>query len=130
MRHKKSGKKFNRSRSHFKAMIRNMICSLFEHERIKTTFSKAKELRRFSEKLITLSKKDSVHNRRIVFSKIQNNILVKKLFIDIGPFFLNKPGGYIRILKCGFRHGDNAMMSYIELIDRKKNNILKNNQKK
>ncbi|WP_343183968.1 50S ribosomal protein L17 [Buchnera aphidicola (Ceratovacuna keduensis)] len=125
MRHKKSGKKFNRTRSHFKSMIRNMMCSLFEYERIKTTLAKAKELRKFSEKIITISKKDSLHNRRIVFSRIRNVNIVKKLFVDIAPFFLKRPGGYIRILKCGFRKGDNSLMSYIELVGRKKNNVIK-----
>ncbi|WP_343189877.1 50S ribosomal protein L17 [Buchnera aphidicola] len=125
MRHRKSGKKFNRTRSHFKSMIRNMMCSLFEYERIKTTLSKSKELRRFAEKIITMSKKDSVHNRRLVFSKIRNVKLVRKLFSDISPFFLNRPGGYTRILKCGFRKGDNAIMSYIELVDRKKVHLIK-----
>ncbi|BGI51556.1 MAG: 50S ribosomal protein L17 [Buchnera aphidicola (Ceratovacuna japonica)] len=125
MRHKKSGKKFNRTRSHFKSMIRNMICSLFKYERIKTTLAKAKELRRFSERIITISKKDSVHNRRIVFSRIRNLDIVKKLFVDIAPFFFERKGGYTRILKCGFRKGDNSLMSYIELVDRKKNNVIK-----
>ncbi|WP_343189017.1 50S ribosomal protein L17 [Buchnera aphidicola (Chaitoregma tattakana)] len=126
MRHKKSGKKFNRTRSHFKSMMRNMICSLFKYERIKTTLSKAKELRRFSEKIITIAKIDSLHNRRTIFSRIRDMVLVKKLFSDISPFFLNRPGGYTRILKCGFRKGDCSLMSYIELVDRNKKKFLKN----
>ncbi|WP_343154709.1 50S ribosomal protein L17 [Buchnera aphidicola (Pseudoregma panicola)] len=130
MRHKKSGKKFNRTRSHFKSMIKNMMCSLFEYERIKTTLEKAKELRKFSEKIITIAKIDSLHNRRIVFSRIRNIYMVKKLFIDIAPFFLKRQGGYTRILKCGFRSGDNASMSYIELVGRKKTMLLKKNYKK
>lgn len=118
MRHRKSGRQLNRNSSHRQAMFRNMTSSLVEHEIIKTTLPKAKELRRVVEPLITLAKSDSVANRRLAFARIRSADAVKKLFSDLGPRFANRPGGYIRILKCGFRAGDNAPMAYIELVDR------------
>ncbi|XBC44282.1 MAG: 50S ribosomal protein L17 [Buchnera aphidicola (Schlechtendalia peitan)] len=122
MRHRKIGRKFNRNSSHVKAMLKNMACSLLNYEIIKTTLSKAKELRRVVEPLITRSKINSISNRRLVFSKIRNNYIVSKLFNDLGPYFLNRLGGYTRILKCGYRFGDKSPMAYIQLIDRRKNN--------
>ncbi|CAL4325023.1 50S ribosomal protein L17 [Buchnera aphidicola (Eriosoma grossulariae)] len=121
MRHRKSGRKLNRKRSHFKAMFKNMSCSLLRHEIIKTTLSKAKELRMFIEPLITISKVDTISHRRLVFSKIRDNEIVSKLFQTFGPRYISRLGGYTRILKCGFRVGDNAPIAYIELIDREKN---------
>ena len=118
MRHRKSGKKLNRNSSHRQAMFRNMAVSLIEHEVIKTTLVKAKELRRFAEPLITLSKEDSVANRRLVFDRTRSKATVGKLFSDIGPRSINRLGGYTRILKCGFRKGDAAPMAFIELVDR------------
>ncbi|HBQ44633.1 MAG TPA: 50S ribosomal protein L17 [Thiomicrospira sp.] len=118
MRHRKSGRKLNRNSSHRKAMFKNMSASLFEHEVIKTTVAKAKELRTVAEPLITLAKVDSVHNRRIAFARIRDKDAVSKLFSDLGPRYESRPGGYIRILKCGFRDGDNAPMAYVELVDR------------
>jgi large subunit ribosomal protein L17 len=118
MRHRKSGRQLNRNSSHRKAMFRNMSISLVEHELIKTTLPKAKELRRVIEPLITLSKKDSVANRRLVFSRLNSKEAVGKLFSDLGPRYETRPGGYIRILKCGFRSGDKAPMAYVELVDR------------
>ena len=118
MRHRKSGRKLNRNSSHRKAMFKNMAASLVEHEVIKTTLPKAKELRRVAEPLITLAKEDSVANRRLAFDRLRNKAAVGKLFTDLGPRFKERPGGYIRIIKCGFRHGDNAPMAYVELLDR------------
>ncbi|GAB2190884.1 50S ribosomal protein L17 [Sessilibacter sp. MAH2] len=118
MRHRKSGRKLNRNSSHRKAMFSNMAASLVEHELIKTTLPKAKELRRVAEPLITLAKKDSVANRRLAFSRVRNDAVVGKLFTELGPRYQNRPGGYIRILKCGFRAGDKAPMAYVELVDR------------
>ncbi|KEI73189.1 50S ribosomal protein L17 [Endozoicomonas elysicola] len=118
MRHRKSGRKLNRNSSHRKAMFKNMAASLVEHEVIKTTLPKAKELRRVAEPLITLAKEDSVANRRLAFDRLRNKAVVGKLFTDLGPRFKERPGGYIRIIKCGFRHGDNAPMAYVELLDR------------
>ena len=118
MRHRKSGRHFNRTSAHRKAMFKNMAVSLFEHELIKTTLPKAKELRRFAEPLITLSKTDSVANRRLAFSRTRSPEAVGKLFNELGPRYANRPGGYIRILKCGYRAGDNAPMAYVELVDR------------
>lgn len=118
MRHRKSGRKLNRNSSHRKAMFKNMAASLVEHELIKTTLPKAKELRRVAEPLITLSKIDSVANRRQAFARLRNNGVVAKLFNEIGPRYQERPGGYIRILKCGYRAGDVAPMAYVELIDR------------
>lgn len=118
MRHRKSGRKLNRNSSHRKAMFSNMSASLIEHEMIKTTVAKAKELRGVAEPLITLAKQDSVHNRRIAFSRLRDKAAVGKLFSEIGPRYEARPGGYIRILKCGYRPGDNAPMAYVELVDR------------
>jgi large subunit ribosomal protein L17 len=118
MRHRHSGRQLNRNSSHRKAMFRNMTASLLEHEVIKTTLPKAKELRRVAEPLITLAKKDSVANRRLAFDRLRSKAAVGKLFADIGPRFEERPGGYTRILKCGFRTGDKAPMAYIELVDR------------
>jgi large subunit ribosomal protein L17 len=118
MRHRKTGRKLNRNSSHRKAMFRNMSASLFDHEIIQTTVAKAKELRGIAEPLITLAKQDSVHNRRIAFSRLRDKAAVGKLFSEIGPRYQDRPGGYIRILKCGFRPGDNAPIAYVELVDR------------
>ncbi len=118
MRHRKSGRKLNRTSAHRKAMFRNMSASLIEHEMIKTTVAKAKELRTVAEPLITLAKQDSVHNRRVAFSRLRDKAAVGKLFSEIGPRYQDRPGGYIRIMKCGFRAGDNAPMAYVELVDR------------
>ena len=118
MRHQKSGRKLNRNSSHRKAMFRNMAVSLFKHELIKTTLPKAKELRRVAEPLITLSKTDSVAHRRQAFDRLRDKEAVGKLFTDLGPRYQERPGGYLRILKCGYRDGDKAMMAYVELVDR------------
>ena len=118
MRHRYSGRKLNKTSSHKRAMFRNMTASLVEHELIKTTVPKAKELRRFAEPLITLAKDDSVANRRLVFDRLRNKEAVGKLFTDLGPRYQERPGGYLRILKCGMRAGDNAPMAYVELVDR------------
>jgi large subunit ribosomal protein L17 len=118
MRHRKSGRQLNRNSSHRQAMFSNMTASLVEHEIIKTTLPKAKELRRVAEPLITLAKNDSVANRRLAFDRLRNKETVGKLFSDLGPRYNERPGGYTRILKCGFRAGDNAPMAYIELVDR------------
>jgi large subunit ribosomal protein L17 len=118
MRHRKSGRQLNRNSSHRQAMFKNMAVSLFEHEIIKTTLPKAKELRRVAEPLITLAKVDSVANRRLAFARTRSKEVVGKLFTDLGPRYQARPGGYIRILKCGFRAGDNAPMAYVELVDR------------
>ncbi|MDH5393542.1 MAG: 50S ribosomal protein L17 [Gammaproteobacteria bacterium] len=118
MRHRKSGRQLNRNSSHRIAMFRNMATSLFEHEVIKTTLPKAKELRRIVEPLITLAKTDSVANRRLAFSRLRDKEMVAKLFSDVAPRFNTRPGGYTRVLKCGFRSGDAAPMAYIELVDR------------
>lgn len=118
MRHHKSGRKLNRNSSHRKAMFSNMANSLFDHEIIKTTLPKAKELRRVAEPLITMAKEDSVANRRLAFSRLRDKEMVGKLFNELGPRYANRPGGYTRIMKCGFRSGDAAPMAYIELVDR------------
>ena len=118
MRHRKSGRHLNRDSSHRKAMFRNMACSLLEHEVIKTTVPKAKELRRVAEPLITLAKSDSIANRRLAFSRTGSKAVVGKLFSELGPRYQDRPGGYTRILKCGFRAGDAAPMAFIELVDR------------
>ena len=118
MRHRKSGRRLGRNSSHRKAMFRNMAASLFEHEVIKTTVPKAKELRRVVEPLITRAKSDSVANRRLAFDRIRNRDMVTKLFNELGPRYEARPGGYLRILKCGFRRGDNAPMAIVELVDR------------
>ena len=118
MRHRHSGRQLNRNSSHRKAMFKNMSVSLFDHELIRTTVAKAKELRRVSEKLITLAKVDSVANRRLAFSRLRDRDAVTKLFTELGPRYVNRPGGYTRILKCGFRTGDKAPMAFVELVDR------------
>ncbi|GAA4362279.1 50S ribosomal protein L17 [Kangiella marina] len=118
MRHQKSGRKLNRNSSHRKAMFRNMTASLIEHELIRTTLPKAKELRRVAEPLITLAKNDTVANRRLAFARIRSNEAVAKLFSELGVRYQERPGGYLRILKCGNRPGDNAPMAYVELVDR------------
>ena len=118
MRHMKSGRKLNRNSAHRKAMFRNMASSLFEHEVIKTTVPKAKELRRVAEPLITLAKEDSVAHRRLAFNRLRNREVVTKLFNELGPRYLDRPGGYLRNLKCGYRAGDQAPMAYVELVDR------------
>lgn len=118
MRHRQSGRQLNRNSSHRKAMFRNMAVSLFEHELIKTTLPKAKELRRFAEPLITKAKNDSVANRRLAFDRLRDDAAVGKLFAELGPRYESRPGGYLRILKCGYRAGDKAPMAYVELVDR------------
>lgn len=118
MRHRKSGRQLNRNSSHRRAMFRNMTASLVEHEVIKTTLPKAKELRRVAEPLITLSKVDSVANRRLAFDRLRDKAAVGKLFNDLGPRYEARPGGYLRILKCGYRTGDSAPMAYVELVGR------------
>ena len=118
MRHRHSGRQLNRNSSHRKAMFRNMAVSLVEHELIKTTLPKAKELRSYAEPLITLSKNDSVANRRLAFDRTRSKEAVGKLFGELGPRYQARPGGYIRILKCGYRSGDKAPMAYVELVDR------------
>ncbi len=118
MRHRHSGRQLNRNSSHRKAMFRNMTASLVEHELIKTTLPKAKELRRVAEPLITLAKNDSVANRRLAFDRLRDKAAVGKLFAELGPRYQERPGGYIRILKCGYRTGDKAPMAYVELVGR------------
>lgn len=118
MRHMKSGRKFSRTSAHREAMFKNMAASLFKHELIKTTLPKAKELRRVAEPLITLAKEDSVANRRLAFDRTRSKAIVGKLFSDLGPRYATRQGGYLRILKCGFRAGDNAPMAYVELVGR------------
>jgi len=117
MRHRKSGRQLNRNSSHRKAMFQNMANSLFLHEAIKTTLPKAKELRRVVEPLITKAKSDSVANRRHVFAKLRDDEMVSKLFTELGPFYKDRPGGYVRILKAGFRTGDKAPMAVVQLVD-------------
>lgn len=118
MRHRLSGRQLNRNSSHRKAMFKNMVVSLVEHELIKTTLPKAKELRRHAEPLITLAKKDSVANRRLAFDRLRDKAAIGKLFAELGPRYEGRPGGYLRILKCGYRTGDKAPMAYVELVDR------------
>ena len=118
MRHKLSGRKLNRNSSHRKAMFRNMAVSLMQHEIITTTVPKAKELRRVAEPLITMAKNDSVAKRRTAFSRLRDRDTVTKLFNELGPRYKERPGGYLRILKCGFRPGDKAPMAIVELVDR------------
>jgi large subunit ribosomal protein L17 len=118
MRHRTSGRQLSRNSSHRTAMFRNMAVSLVEHELIRTTLPKAKELRRVAEPLITLAKSDSVANRRLAFSRTRSKEAVGKLFSELGPRYKERPGGYIRILKCGFRPGDSSPMAFVELVDR------------
>lgn len=118
MRHLKAGRKLNRTSAHRRAMFRNMAASLIKHEAIKTTLPKAKELRRVAEPLITMAKEDNLARRRLVFSRLRDKEAVGKLFTELGPRYATRPGGYLRVLKCGFRDGDNAPMAYVELVDR------------
>ena len=118
MRHRKAGKHLNRTSSHRQAMFRNMAGSLFRHELIKTTLPKAKELRRVAEPLITLAKEDNTSRRRLAFARLRDKEVVTKLFDELGPRYKERPGGYLRILKCGYRAGDAAPMAYVELVDR------------
>lgn len=118
MRHRNAGKQLGRNSSHRKAMFSNMAACLFRYEAIRTTLPKAKELRRVAEPLITLSKNDSVANRRLAFSRLRDKQAVGKLFGELGPRYLYRSGGYLRILKCGSRPGDNATMAFVELMDR------------
>ncbi len=118
MRHRHSGRQLNRNSSHRKAMFRNMSVSLVEHELIRTTLAKAKELRGYAEPLITLAKQDSLANRRLAFDRTRSKDAVGKLFDELGPRYQARPGGYIRILKCGYRTGDKAPMAFVELVDR------------
>ena len=118
MRHMNSGRQLSRTSSHRKAMFKNMAASLIKHELIRTTVPKAKELRRVAEPLITLSKTDSVANRRLAFARLRDKVAVGKLFVELGPRYRERKGGYLRILKCGQRAGDNAPMAYVELVDR------------
>ena len=118
MRHRESGRKLNRNSSHRKAMYRNMAVSLMQHEIIKTTLPKAKELRRVAEPLITMAKNDSVAKRRLAYSRLRDRAIVTKLFSELGPRYKERPGGYLRILKCGYRAGDKAPMAIVELVDR------------
>ena len=118
MRHRQSGRQLNRNSAHRQAMFRNMAVSLVEHELIKTTLIKAKELRTVAEPLITLAKEDNVANRRLAYNRTQSKEAVGKLFSDLGPRYKDRPGGYIRILKCGLRAGDKAPMAYVELVNR------------
>ena len=118
MRHRNIGRNLSRTSSHRKAMFQNMMVSLMRHESIKTTVPKAKELRRFFEPFITLAKVDSLHNRRIAYDRLRDRDIVTKLFEELGPFYKQRPGGYLRILKCNFRSGDNAPMAIVQLVDR------------
>ena len=118
MRHGNSGRNLGRTSSHRKAMFQNMMVSLLRHEQIKTTVPKAKELRRFIEPMITLSKEDNLHRRRVAFNRLRDRDIVTKLFAEIGPFYKTRPGGYLRILKCDYRAGDNAPMAIVQLVDR------------
>ena len=118
MRHKVAGRRLGRTTSHRKADMQNMAVSLFQHELIRTTVPKAKELRRVAEPLITRAKSDSVANRRIEFSRLRDRSMTQKLFLELGPRYASRPGGYLRILRCGFRPGDNAPMAYVELVGR------------
>ena len=118
MRHRKSGRQLNRNSSHRKAMFSNMVTSFFSHEVIRTTLPKAKELRRIAEPLITIAKDDTVAKRQLAFSRLRDKAVVGKLFTELGPRYKERPGGYTRILKCGFRTGDRAPMAIVELVDR------------
>ncbi|MEQ1438443.1 50S ribosomal protein L17 [Fontimonas sp. SYSU GA230001] len=118
MRHKISGRTFGRTSAHRKATMQAITVALLQHELIKTTLPKAKELRRFAEPLITRAKEDSVANRRLAFSRLRDRDAVQKLFNELGPRYKTRPGGYLRILHCGFRAGDDAPMAYVELVDR------------
>ncbi len=130
MRHLHTGRQLNRNSSHRKAMFRNMTASLLDSELIKTTVPKAKELRRFAEPLITLAKEDSVANRRLAFDRIRDKSAVGKLFGELGPRYASRPGGYLRILKCGLRAGDKAPMAYVELVDRPQPDVVSDDDDK
>lgn len=117
MRHRNSGKKLGKTSSHRKAMFQNMMASLIEHKTIRTTLPKAKELRRFIEPMITLAKQDNLANRRLAFDRLRNRDAVQKLFEEVAKKSAQRPGGYTRVLKCGFRPGDNAPMAYVQLVD-------------
>lgn len=123
MRHRYSGRHLNRTTAHREAMFQNMAVSLFEHEIIKTTLPKAKELRRTAEPLITLAKTDNLAKRRLAFNRLRDREAVTKLFAELGPRYKDRPGGYLRILKCGYRAGDNAPMALVELVDRPTQNL-------
>ncbi len=118
MRHRKSGRQLGRNSSHRKAMYKNMAVSIMQHEMIKTTLPKAKELRRVVEPLITMAKEDSVAKRRLAFARLRDKAMVAKLFNELGPRYKERPGGYLRIMKCGYRSGDKAPMAIVELVDR------------
>ena len=120
MRHRNRGKNLSRTSSHRKAMLRNMTASLFKNEIIKTTLTKAKELRRVAEPLITLAKDDTVAQRRLAFARLRDKAAVGKLFVLLGPRYKDRPGGYLRIVKCGFRVGDKAQVAFVELVDRQR----------
>src|SRR3990167_10579457 len=122
MRHKNIGRSLSRTSSHRQAMFKNMMVSLLRHELIRTTVPKAKELRRFMEPMITLAKEDTLHHRRLAYTRLRDREIVAKLFAEIGPFYKKRPGGYLRILKCDFRKGDNAPMAIVELVDRRDDN--------
>ena len=127
MRHQKSGRKFSRTSAHRQAMFENMAASLIKHELIRTTLPKAKELRRVAEPLITMSKADGVANRRLAFARLRDKQAVGKLFVELGPRYRERKGGYTRILKCGFRVGDSAPMAYVELVDRPRKEVAEQN---
>lgn len=118
MRHRNIGRQLSRNSSHRKALMKSLMISLFRHEMIKTTLPKAKELRRFAEPMITLSKEDNLSKRRLAFARLRDRVVVTKLFTELGPRYKERTGGYLRILKCGFRHGDNAPLAIVELVDR------------
>lgn len=118
MRHRVAGRQLSRNSSHRKAVLKNLSIALFRHELIKTTVAKAKELRRVAEPIITTAKDDSVHNRRLVFNRLRDKEIVGKLFTELGPRYKDRPGGYVRIIKCGYRAGDAAPMAFVELVDR------------
>lgn len=120
MRHRHSGRYFGRNSSHRKAMFRNMMVSMLRHEVMKTTVAKAKELRGYIEPLITLAKEDTVHRRRLAFARLRDREIVLKLFNELAPHFKQRPGGYLRVLKCGYRRGDSAPMAIVELVGREK----------
>ena len=130
MRHRQSGRKLNVDSAHRKALFRNMAVSLLDKELIRTTLPKAKELRRVAEPLITLAKKDSVSKRRLAFDRLRDRAVVTKLFVELGPRYKARPGGYTRILKCGFRAGDRAPMAIVELVDRPDKEITEETTKK
>lgn len=124
MRHRKSGRKFNRTSAHRQAMMRNLANALFRHEAIKTTLPRAKELRRVAEPLITLAKTDGVHQRRQAFDRLRDKEVVGKLFSELGPRYKDRPGGYMRVLKYGYRAGDAAPMAFVELVDRPRPDVV------